>query len=625
MARWQDHKVTTTSIRAFICFASILSWSLLVLSASAQGSVRLFVSDPDLTQFPTIQFNVRTAGFESVPLANLDGLSVRENGIPISGITLTNIPAGIDAVFVLDSNDTAQYIDIEGDVNRYEKMKGSINRFGNRFMNPNSLDTISVIVPDEDGENGRFLINSATTVEQITTGLETDTPTFPLTTPLNEMMEQAIAHLETGQTSNRFQAILLMSDAGRLSDLLNIPGLVDKAQAANVAIFVAIVGNGASFDEIENAAALYQPTNGFYVPLPNSGDTDPIYLIWQRQSNQVQVQYDSLTRDNGRYPITLNLGQANASTTFELALEAPIISLALENDVIRRAGTAVDTPLTNLVPAVQPVAVAVIWPDGIPRQFETVTLYANNQAAPLLDEPTVVDNQLKIRWDISTVDAGAYEIYVEVQDSLGKTAVSDPRLLTILTEWPDPPTPTPAPTPTATPPPTLTENIQREVNFSGWFGGGLTIGLGLLILPLLLKRRRAKQSSPNLSAKQSTPAPVDPFPDVLVRQHTAVLDPISPNAQRLILSTNNVTIGRLPTSSSLQISDRSISPLHARIRWQNGRYWLYDEGSDTGTYLNEERLGLRPLAITENDTIRLGSLLFRFTLLSTDFLDSEEE
>ncbi|MEM7331213.1 MAG: FHA domain-containing protein [Chloroflexota bacterium] len=579
------------------------------------------MSKPDLTAFPLVSLNVRSAGFESVPLASFDGLSVRENGIPIAEVSLTSIPVGMDAVFVLDANETAQFVDIEGDVNRVGKMQASINRFGARFMNPSGLDTISVVVPDSSHENGRLLINAITAPEQIDPGFANWTPTYPATAPLNEMMLVAMDHLSDLQTSNRFQAILLMSDAGRLDELLNTSGIVEQAQNNNIAIFVAIVGSGASFEEIENAAALYQPTNGFFTPLPNSADTDPIYLIWQRQSNQVQVQYQSLVRENGRYPLSINVGQANASSEFELNLQSPEITLALENDAIRRVGTAVDTPLENLVPAVQPIDITVSWPDNIERTFEAVQLFANNQPATLLDEPAQVGNQLQVRWDVSTVEAGAYELYVEVTDSLGKTAASDTRLISIITEWPDPPTPTPAPTPTATPTPTLTENIRREVNLVGWFGGALVILMGLILLPLVLRRRNNRQAS-RYQNNQSEPPPIAPFPDVLEREHTAVLAPVSPNAKQLVLSEDNVSIGRLAGNTTLQIPDRSISTLHARIRWQNGRYWLYDEGSDTGTYLNEERLGLRPAPLSEGDTIRLGRLIYQFLLYPLGF---EEE
>ncbi len=595
---------------------------LSALTTSAQGNVQLFLSEPDLSQFPLVTFNVRSAGFESVPLPSLDGLSLREDGLPIADVSLTSIPVGMDAVFVLDTNETAQYVDIEGDVDRFGKMQASINRFGTRFMNPSGLDTVSVVVPDDANENGRLLIDAVTSSSAIETGFGDWTSTYPPTTPLNEMMLLALEHLDSLQSSNRFQAILLMSDSGRLDELLNTPGIVEEAQNLNVAIFVAIVGSGASFEEIENAAALYQPTNGFFTPLPNSADTDPIYLIWQRQSNQVQVQYQSQVRQNGQYPISINVGQANANTEFELTLEPPEITFDLDSDVIRRVGTAVDTPIENLVPAVQPIALEVNWPDGIERPFAEVTLFSNAQPAILMGEPSQVGNQLQLRWDVSSVEAGAYEIFVEATDSLGNTAVSESRLISVINEWPDPPTPTPAPTPTATPTPTFTENIQREVNAIGWLGGALVIILGLILLPVLIRRRNHRRASlqDNIALEKDQ---VAPFPDILERDHTAVLAPVSPNAKLLVLSEDNVTIGRLAGSSTLQIPDRSISTLHARIRWQNGRYWLYDEGSDTGTYLNEERLGLRPLSLSEGDTIRFGRLIYQFLLYPLGY--SEEE
>lgn len=590
-----------------------------VSTTLAQGSVQLFVSQPDLSQFPTVTFNIRSSGSESIPLASLDGLSIRENGVPIGDFTLTSVPVGIDAVFVLDVNETAVIVDEGSTLNRYEKMRESILRYGIRFMSPSGLDNVSVVVPSGE-ENGRLLADNVTSVAQLEEALNSFQPDFSPTVPLNGMMQRALGQLEALPESNRFRAILLMTDAGRLPEQLEMSTIVERAQAADVAIFVAIVGGGISFDEVENAAALYQPTQGFYAPLPNPQDTDPIYLIWQRQANQVQVAYESFLRENGRYPITLNIGQSSASTEFELALQPPQISLTLNEDVIRRAGTAVDSPLTALEPKVQPVPVTISWPDGIERQLERVTLLLNAQPAPLLGQPLQEEDVLLLRWDISNLNAGTYELTVEVEDELGKTAVTDTRLLSVLTQWPDPPTPTPAPTPTATPPPTLVDNVRNELDWQGWAGGILTLLLGLLLLPTMLRRRNQRRAE---AANDGEPKPFTQ-PAIVERQHTAVFEPVSDNTPLLLLTEENSIIGRLDPNNSHSLRDRSISSLHASVRWQNGRYWLYDEGSATGTFLNEERLGLRPLPLSEGDAIRLGRLHYRFALKPMGFSTEEE-
>ena len=114
------------------------------------------------------------------------------------------------------------------------------------------------------------------------------------------------------------------------------------------------------------------------------------------------------------------------------------------------------------------------------------------------------------------------------------------------------------------------------------------------------------------------PSLPDPFPPIVDERPQAKLVPANVKGQTLLLESDNVTVGRHDGTATLQIADHSLSLLHARIRWQNGRYWLYDEGSSTGTYLNNERLGLRPLPLSENDQIRFGRLRYQFLLSSEE-------
>ena len=60
--------------------------------------------------------------------------------------------------------------------------------------------------------------------------------------------------------------------------------------------------------------------------------------------------------------------------------------------------------------------------------------------------------------------------------------------------------------------------------------------------------------------------------------------------------------------------DDTIAMRHASIRRNEEGYWLYDEGSAGGTYLNYERLGLTPRYLREGDVIQLGRIRLRFQM-----------
>jgi predicted component of type VI protein secretion system len=128
----------------------------------------------------------------------------------------------------------------------------------------------------------------------------------------------------------------------------------------------------------------------------------------------------------------------------------------------------------------------------------------------------------------------------------------------------------------------------------------------------LQRRRGENESAPDDLPPADLPLAHLPLVDSQTRPlaaledgETAVLRPIT---------SENVLIGRDETAANLVLADKSVGQLHARIRWRNGRYWLYDEGSPGGTKLNFERLGLAPRPLQENDYIQIGRLGLRFRL-----------
>jgi pSer/pThr/pTyr-binding forkhead associated (FHA) protein len=81
------------------------------------------------------------------------------------------------------------------------------------------------------------------------------------------------------------------------------------------------------------------------------------------------------------------------------------------------------------------------------------------------------------------------------------------------------------------------------------------------------------------------------------------------------LTTADMTLGREADAVDVILDDPSVSRLHARIRRNAaGEYWLYDEGSIMGTFLNYERLGLAPRRMQHGDVVQIGRVTLRFRL-----------
>lgn len=69
------------------------------------------------------------------------------------------------------------------------------------------------------------------------------------------------------------------------------------------------------------------------------------------------------------------------------------------------------------------------------------------------------------------------------------------------------------------------------------------------------------------------------------------------------------SIGR-EQGNTVTIPDARISGRHARIEWQDGRWWVEDLSSANGTFVNGRAIA-EPTAASYNDTLRVGPAVLR--------------
>ncbi len=329
----------------------------------------LRLSQPDLSNFPEVTLNVLSADNRGAPLAESDllRLTLRENGVPIPDAQVQFVPVGVDIIFVLDADQSLNIIDEGRSVTRLETVQEMLERYASRFMNPSGRDRISLLVPDAANEAGRFLVQDTGSPNGLVSAIQNYTAELPEDVPINAMMRQAIAHAAEMKQDGRYQAILLLSEARRLPQFLDFETLVAEAQAIELPLFTAILGAEASFDEVDAAAALYQPSRAFYAHVPRPEEADSLFLIWQRQGNQAQIRYRSLLRQSGSYPLTVNIGTLTARTELVLEIVPPHIEFALPTTAVQRQGSAPDSPLLELEPASLNIPVQL----NLARRFAT--------------------------------------------------------------------------------------------------------------------------------------------------------------------------------------------------------------------------------------------------------------
>ncbi|MBK8904662.1 MAG: FHA domain-containing protein [Anaerolineaceae bacterium] len=578
----------------------------------------LRLSQPDLSNFPEVTLNVLSADSRGASLAESDllRLTLRENGVPIPEAQVQFVPVGVDIIFVLDADQSLNIIDEGRSVTRLATVQETLERYATRFMNPSGLDRISLLAPDGGNDAGQFLVQDTGSPDALVGAIQSYSAELPEDAPINAMMQQAINHAAEIKVDGRYQAILLLSEARRLNQFLDFETLVAEAQAIELPLFTAILGAEASFDEVNAAAALYQPTRAFYAHVPRPEEADSLFLIWQRQGNQARIRYQSLLRQSGRYPITVNIGTLTARTELVLEIVPPQIDFALPTTAVQRQGAAPDTPLIELEPATLSIPVQLTWPDSLPREITAVSLFVDGQLQPQLNTPQPDESSIiNLSWNVQSVDTGAYRLRAELTDVLGYTAETETVVVTLTAVRPDPPTPTPAPTATPRPIERVTE-AASTVSRDDWLL--ILVGLGLLGLVLMLIRwwrRRPPKMTPRPRRERLTnPDEAQEEVDETLVASLHLVEDAPGNQTDIVLEEDNLAIGRDHEVAQIVFGDSSVARLHARIRRRNGRFYLYDEGSANGTFLNHDRLGLSPRQLQDGDEIRIGRVLLRFQL-----------
>lgn len=82
--------------------------------------------------------------------------------------------------------------------------------------------------------------------------------------------------------------------------------------------------------------------------------------------------------------------------------------------------------------------------------------------------------------------------------------------------------------------------------------------------------------------------------------------------RRIPVQGDNILIGRGSQGCQICIPDKYISRRHARLRFANGQWFIQDQQSRGGTFVNGQRVGA--IRLNNNDVIRLGQTEMIFTV-----------
>jgi hypothetical protein len=171
--------------------------------------------------------------------------------------------------------------------------------------------------------------------------------------------------------------------------------------------------------------------------------------------------------------------------------------------------------------------------------------------------------------------------------------------------------------------PWLSRNSQWVALGAIFFAGG-----GLVVI-LSRSRRKNRRKTPSGRNARLDPLTQPVHPErrrtglhlgwkPAVKQSEAYLVRLKDDGQPVTappipISTAEVIFGSDPIQATYILDDPSVSPLHARLKEKGGQYFLSDEKSVAGTWVNYEQL-TAPRSLRHGDVIHFGRLSYRFML-----------
>jgi hypothetical protein len=627
-----------------------LSSSPLVRAQEEVIDGQLTIKKVEVDQFPIVVAQISASDENGRNLGDLSNLMLQENGQEIETFQIEPLDLGVGLVFVIDANETINETDESGGLTRLEKVRDSIIRYANFFMDPLPNDEVSILIPDGQGgipldKNGMRYQNEVINAINFYQPDQFEEP------PLNRMLEQAIDQAQSNPDDGRFRGIVLFTDGGQLDETLDYKSITNKALEAGVPIFALLLGSRADEEEIASLEALTIPTGGQFTHMPEVEDADSLFQLIEERSTQQQISYRSSINTSGSHSLVVSTGEAEDKIDFEVMVSPPSVSITVDNNrPIRRVGTKPSTPLDLMEPFVQPLVAQVIWPDGQPRKLVDAKLLINGEEVALEAPVLGDDGVLAFEWDLRRIDEGLYDIQIEVTDELGLGGISEKLPLAVEIDRPPEPIPTMtvAPAPTQLPPePVIIEPIELQDNFvllgAGLFFLALFGLMALLFIIVFARRSRAAKIAAvpaagsvstaggirqpgwapavNL-ASTAGPGVMDPNVTYIIppefaisdlgKAYIEVLEHAPEHATIIPITGSNIALGRDPKVVQVPFNDRSVSRLHARIMESDGVYRIYDEGSSSGTYVNFERIGLAPRILNDDDDLHFGRVHLKF-------------
>lgn len=617
----------------FACLLSVTS------TARAQGAPAASTYGLSIDSFPqsSLYLDLRDAGGRFIHGLDRSQVQVIEDGRALPAASLQELRQGVQFVVAINPGPTFAVRNSQGK-SRYDLL---VERLGTWAKNRqgSTIDDWSLI-----SAGGVELLHTSDPMNWYAalTGAQVDArETEPNLDTLFRAVEIAA---QTPPRAGMGRAVLFITppiegEQFQLSTQNLMPAVLE--QGVRISIWTVVPEGAPTTPAMEAMAQFARQTGGGYAAfsseenLPQPEDfLEPLRSIYH-------ISYLSAIRESGTHQVSLQITtEAGEITTpaheFTLDIQAPQpVFITPPVDVARippedSSRRVEEIALEEYTPTELDLQILVDFPDGRMRELTSTRLY--------VDDVLVDENREEpfneLTWNLRdySVD-GAHTLRVEAEDILGLTGTSIDTFVQLNIEQP-----------AQNPLTAISSNTPILVGLIVLMSGAtllLVLILGGQIQPHIWGRPRKPAFNFNLRrflpqpsastvaasaekrVERRLPGWVNriqwPQRRITPRAHaflsrTSEGSPVSADTP-IPITADEVTLGSDPNLAMLVLSDPSVDGLHARlIRTGEGIFYLFDQDSTAGSWVNYALAGPQGTLLSHGDVIHLGRVSFRFTL-----------
>jgi hypothetical protein len=595
-------------------FSLLLGFTLLAfatVSARAQSTAQASLFNLQTNAYPSMDawLDVFDSAGNFVTGLTPAQIMLVEDSLSRTPTTLEELQPPVRFILALDPGATFALQD-QTAVTRFAKVMTAVKNWADTHSD--SLgDDLSLVATGTDPAT--HLLTTAS----FTQALSAYNPDLQSTSPTPDTLARALDAAADPLTQTGMKRVILLIASPAAADAIPIlDNLAARAVELQARVDVWIVASQSAFTNNQGVTTLKDlalRTGGQYVLFSGEEPLPGIETYLSPVRHTYHLTYPTAIVASGSHTLAAQInmnGQTITSPALSFNLDVqppnPILVVPPEQ-IVREAPDDKTVNTAAFQPTSQKLSIIIEFPDKHPRPLVRTALYVDGtKVAENISEPFD-----QFTWDLTGYSIGSqHMLAVEAVDIMGlsKTSLGVPVLVAVLQ-------------PKLGPLAFLARN-------SLWVALGAILIAGTVLGIVLALGRRKHRPVPADRRSRTDPV-TQPIPtDAARRRHLPWGRPIKPSDAFLVrlrddgqpmtappipVSIPEMIFGSDPIQATRILDDPSVSPLHARLKLENGEYILSDEKSAAGTWVNYEPL-TAPRRLQHGDIIHIGKLSYRFML-----------